>query len=129
MELAVPRADPVAQHDHVVAEIAAGARGALDAALGGDAADNDRLHAPAPEHQIEIGADKAVGPALLEYDVARLGFETLDDFAAVRIVFFFCRELAGIGYVRPLHSHAHPRRGLFAREIVVRLHGIKDLHT
>ena len=112
MELAIARADAIFQDDDVVAEIARAARRAFDPAFGRNAADQDRAHAIAAQHEIEVSADKAVGAALLKNDIFGFGFERVDDVPVVRIFFFF-EQLLGICRLRPFHAHPHPDAGFF----------------
>ena len=74
VQLAVARADAISHNDNVIAEIARAARAAFDAPFGGDAADENRFYIPAAQHEIEVGADEAVRPALLKDHILRLGF-------------------------------------------------------
>ena len=83
MQLAVARANAVFEHDDIVAEIARAARCALDAAFGGDTADYQRLDAVAAQYQVEVGADKSIGTALLKNDILWLWLQLGDDLAVM----------------------------------------------
>src|SRR5665647_960838 len=74
------RSDAVAQGDHLVAVLIAAAHRRLDAAVGEEATEHERLDSLAAQDEIKVGAGESVQPPLaLDDDVALLGSHLVGD--------------------------------------------------